>query len=334
MGTPDTNSEQFPLVDFESLQFANYFEGQTAERALFNIFSAVASGAMSHEHFKEHVGGFTNSFPPCAYLSAHADQFTTEYCKHLIEITGTPEALRETQLCRAIMRDPDVLDRFDMQSKKYSRYEYPPFWPEWCKQPGHESYADDYASDAEETPMSAADCRAEHDANQVRAYALPALRLAERNRLAIAVMTGIAAGAIAINASRIAHAAPQYYNAVTQAIQDTRRGEVRQSAETAEISENEMIGLAEQYSGEAYEKDGMKRGPIVQSQVYRCGDSDWHNAYSHATSNSSGEYPATYSVKPEDTIVVYQVVESGDAISVAIDRKSGRLISMEVAGDN
>jgi hypothetical protein len=158
----------------------------------------------------------------------------------------------------------------------------------------------------------------------------PLFRLAERNRLYIAMVAGATAAFVGLNSNRIVRESSKYYDAISHAVQDTRKGKVR-SIEGKSISDTDAISLSERYVAAEYKKEGLKPSEIVQSHVARPGDSDWSNLAGCAL-NDTDEYPAAGSVDPNGVTAVYHVLKSGAGLCVAIDSRTGRFISME--GDN
>ena len=140
-------------------------------------------------------------------------------------------------------------------------------------------------------------------------------------------------GRLKNTASRVAIAAALIGGTACQ----TDKGKDQETvSENASISNQQAIDAAtktvNKYLSEGYDKVGIAPRNIVKADVFRLGDDQWEGAYVRATLNYTGDFPAAYSARPENTVVVYLTLESGSGICVALNSRTGEFISME--GDN
>jgi hypothetical protein len=118
-----------------------------------------------------------------------------------------------------------------------------------------------------------------------------------------------------------------------QSDQQKSQAEVAEGASIKDIKAIESARKAlEQYESEKGEKANWSSKDIAKSEVYRLGDDGWDAVFARAILNSTNEFPAARSARPENTTVVYITTSSGSGICLALDERTGAFISMD--GDN
>jgi len=142
-------------------------------------------------------------------------------------------------------------------------------------------------------------------------------------------------GWLSRNVQRLAFSAVLGLSACTPA-QNAEPQKTHQISEAVRLDDQKAVELAKDAVKNrfenGFEKVGIAPRDIVKGDVSRIGDDNWELAFARATLNSTGEYPAARTARPEQTTVVYLTLASGAGIAVALNSATGEFISMD--GDN
>ena len=123
----------------EGRDLISYFENaHSCEEALYKLLKDHVSGKLSADDLRGISDMHLNTFPPSEFF--HKRSGSWDVMREQIEASNSPEEFAQTQLCKAIMSDRKVVERFKKASpwiRKGAKHAlipvdsegYPSYWP-------------------------------------------------------------------------------------------------------------------------------------------------------------------------------------------------------------